>query len=359
MTKPVRPASLDIAALSCPVPTTNHATIQMAHGGGGRMSQRLLEQVFLPAFDNPILSVGHDGALLAAPAGGLAFTTDAHVVRPLFFPGGDIGGLAVHGTVNDLLVCGAIPWVMSASFILEEGFELELLKTIVGSMREAAARSNVQIVTGDTKVVDRGKGDGVFISTSAIGKLHPNVEIRPQRARVGDRVLVSGHIASHGVAILAAREDLGLSGAVVSDSAPLDALLIPAFERFGASLHVLRDPTRGGVASALNEIAAASGTHIELREESIPVEEAVHGACELLGLDPLYVANEGKVLAIVAPEIAEPLLESWRALSQGASASIIGTVTSEAQGGLVTLRSRIGGTRIVDMMTGEQLPRIC
>lgn len=323
------------------------------------MTQRLLEQVFLPAFDNPILSMGHDGALLTAPAGGLAFTTDAHVIRPLFFPGGNIGALAVHGTVNDLLVCGAIPWVMSASFILEEGFEIELLKTIVDSMRQAALRSNVQIVTGDTKVVDRGKGDGVFISTSAVGKLHPNVEIRPQHARAGDRVLVSGHIASHGVAILAAREDLGLSGALVSDSAPLDALLIPAFEQFGRALHVLRDPTRGGVASALNEIAAASGTHIELQEESIPVEETVHGACELLGLDPLYVANEGKVLAIVAPEAADPLLEFWRSLPQGASASIIGTVKSADQKGLVTLRSRIGGTRIVDMMTGEQLPRIC
>lgn len=322
------------------------------------MTQRLLEQVFLPAFDNPTLAVGHDGALLQAPSGRLAFTTDAHVIRPLFFPGGDIGALAVHGTVNDLLVCGAIPWVMSVAFILEEGFEIRLLRAIVESMRTAAIRSKVQIVTGDTKVVDRGKGDGVYVSTSAVGRIHPHTEIRPQLAQPGDRVLVSGPIAAHGIAILAARENLGFSGSLASDSAPLGELLIPAFERFGRALHVLRDPTRGGVASALNEIAAASGTHIELVEESLPIDETVHGACELLGLDPLYVANEGKALAIVSPEVAEPLLEFWRSLPEGRSAAIIGSVTSDAKG-LVTLRSRIGGQRVVDMMTGEQLPRIC
>lgn len=358
MTRPADPTTPTITSFSCPVPVSQHATIQLAHGGGGKLTQRLLEQVFLPAFDNPLLRVGHDGALLESSAGRLAFTTDAHVIRPLFFPGGNIGSLAVHGTVNDLLVCGAVPWVMSASFILEEGFELEQLKRIVESMRQAALRSNVQIVTGDTKVVDRGKGDGVFISTSAIGRIHPNVDIRPQRAQAGDVVLVSGSIASHGIAVLAAREDLGLSGAVTSDSAPVDRLLLPAFERFGSALHVLRDPTRGGVASALNEIAVASGTHVELEEAAIPIEEPVHGACELLGLDPLYVANEGKVIAIVAKDAAEPLLELWRSLPEGGSAAVIGTV-SAAPAGLVTLKSRIGGKRVVDMMTGEQLPRIC
>jgi hydrogenase expression/formation protein HypE len=358
MNKSVDPATPVISSFSCPVPITSHATIQMAHGGGGRLTQRLLEQVFFPAFDNPTLAVGHDGALLDAARARLAFTTDAHVVRPLFFPGGNIGSLAVHGTVNDLLVCGAVPWVMSAAFILEEGFEIEQLKTIVEAMRTAALGSSVQIVTGDTKVVDRGKGDGVFITTSAVGKLHPDVDIRPQRAGAGDVVLLSGPIASHGIAVLAAREDLGLDGAIESDTAALDQLLLPAFERFGGSLHVLRDPTRGGVASALNEIAAASGTHIELVEERIPIDEPVHGACELLGLDPLYVANEGKVLAIVSSDVAEALLALWRTLPQGASASIIGTV-KQAPAGLVTLKSRIGGTRVVDMMTGEQLPRIC
>ncbi len=358
MTKSVEPGTPSISSYSCPLPVTSHATIQMAHGGGGRLTQRLLEQVFLPAFDNPTLAVGHDGALLAPCAERLAFTTDAHVIRPLFFPGGNIGSLSVHGTVNDLLVCGAIPWVMSASFILEEGFAIDQLKAIVESMRVAALESNVQIVTGDTKVVDRGKGDGVFISTSAVGKIHPNVDIRPQRAKAGDVVLVSGPIASHGIAVLSAREDLGLGDAVISDTAALDRLLLPAFERFGSALHVLRDPTRGGVASALNELASASGTHIELFEARIPIDEPVHGACELLGLDPLYVANEGKVLAIVSSEVAEALLELWRGLPQGAAAAIIGTV-SDAPKGLVTLKTRIGGTRVVDMMTGEQLPRIC
>jgi hydrogenase expression/formation protein HypE len=358
MTKTVDSTTPASASYGCPLPIAQHSTIQMAHGGGGRMTQRLLEQVFLPAFDNPVLRVGHDGALLDASPSRLAFTTDAHVIRPLFFPGGNIGSLSVHGTVNDLLVCGAIPWVMSAAFILEEGFAIEQLKLIVDAMREAALRSNVQIVTGDTKVVDRGKGDGVFISTAAIGRIHPNVEIRPQRATVSDVVLISGPIAAHGIAVLSAREDLGLLGAIQSDSAALGPLLLPAFERFGDSLHVLRDPTRGGVASALNEIASASGTHIELVEERIPIDEPVHGACELLGLDPLYVANEGKVLAIVSNDIAEPLLELWQSLPQGASAAIIGTVNA-APAGLVTLKSRIGGTRVVDMMSGEQLPRIC
>jgi hydrogenase expression/formation protein HypE len=314
--------------------------------------------VFFPAFENPFLAQGHDGAMFESDAGRLAFTTDAHVVRPLFFPGGNIGALSVHGTVNDLLVCGAVPWLMSAAFILEEGFALETLQRIVSAMKDAATRSKIQIVTGDTKVVDRGKGDGVFINTAAIGKIHTKVRILPQRAQEGDQVLISGPIAAHGIAVLSAREELGLGGNIVSDSAPLDTLLLPAFEQFGEHLHVLRDPTRGGVASALNEIAQASQTHIELVESAIPIADPVRGACELLGLDPLYVANEGKVVAIVAPEVAPALLELWRHLEGGEAAAIIGRVCA-APAGVVTQKSSIGGTRIVDMMTGEQLPRIC
>jgi hydrogenase expression/formation protein HypE len=348
----------NLSSYSCPLPVTGHTTIQMAHGGGGRLTQRLLEQVFWPAFNDPALAMGHDGALLDRSPGRLAFTTDAHVIRPLFFPGGDIGSLAVHGTVNDLLVCGATPWVMSVSFILEEGFEIAALQRIVDSMRRAASAANVRIVTGDTKVVDRGKGDGVFISTSAVGHIHPNADIRPQRAAQGDVVLISGPIASHGIAVLSAREDLGLGDAVKSDSAALCSLVLPALERFGSKLHVLRDPTRGGVASALNEIASASGTHVELVEQNIPIDEPVHGACELLGLDPLYVANEGVLVAIVASDVADELLTMFRSTPLGARSAIIGRVTA-GPAGLVTLKSRVGGTRVVDMMTGEQLPRIC
>jgi hydrogenase expression/formation protein HypE len=358
MAAPADDTSTNITQFACAVPHQAHETIQLAHGGGGRLTQRLLERVFLPAFDNPELALGHDGAMVDVGPGRLAFTTDAHVVRPLFFPGGDIGSLSVHGTVNDLLVCGAVPWLMSASFILEEGFAIADLERIVASMKVAALRSKVSIVTGDTKVVDRGKGDGVFISTSAIGRIHPKVRIAPQRARVGDKVLLSGPIAAHGIAVLSAREELGLDGAIVSDSAPLDALLLPAFDTFGDALHVLRDPTRGGVASALNEIAAASRTHIELVEDRIPIAEPVRGACEMLGLDPLYVANEGRVLAICDESAADALLEFWRSLPQGAEAAIIGEVLAAPEG-MVTLKSCIGGTRVVDMMTGEQLPRIC
>ncbi|HEY5961891.1 MAG TPA: hydrogenase expression/formation protein HypE [Polyangiaceae bacterium] len=358
MTQSANPVKPTISEYSCPLPVTGHTTIQMAHGGGGRLTQRLLEQVFLPAFDDEALAVGHDGALLDPSPARLAFTTDAHVIRPLFFPGGNIGSLAVHGTVNDLLVCGAVPWVMSVSFILEEGFEIQALQRIVDSMRRAALESKVRIVTGDTKVVDRGKGDGVFITTSAVGQVHAQADIRPQRATAGDVVLVSGPIASHGIAVLSAREDLGLGDSVKSDSASLFSLVLPALERFGSRIHVLRDPTRGGVASALNEIAVASGTHIELVEQQIPIDEPVHGACELLGLDPLYVANEGKALAIVSSEIAEALLALFRSIPLGRDAAIIGRVTADPAG-LVTLKSRVGGTRVVDMMSGEQLPRIC
>jgi hydrogenase expression/formation protein HypE len=345
-------------SLSCPVPIGQPSTVQMAHGGGGRASARLLESLFLPLLDNPWLRQAHDGAVLDCGSERIAITTDAHVVRPLFFPGGNIGSLAVHGTINDLVVCGARPLALSAAFILEEGFELDELRRIVESMGEAARRAGVPVATGDTKVVERGHGDGVYISTTGLGRVLPGANVSPKRARPGDVVLLSGEIAAHGVAVLSAREGLGLEGAITSDSASLAELVLPVVERFGERVHVLRDPTRGGVASALNEIAASSAVSIALVESELHIAEPVRGACELLGLDPLYVANEGKCVAIVAPEIAEELLGMWTAHPLGRRAGRIGVVGDQGAG-LVTLRSCIGGTRVVDMMSGEQLPRIC
>jgi len=345
-------------ALSCPVPLSQHPTVQMAHGGGGRMSQRLIADVFTSAFDNPWLRELHDGAVLAFGGERLAFTTDGHVVKPLFFPGGDIGSLAVHGTVNDLAVCGASPVALSASFILEEGFSIDELRRVVASMSEAARQVPVPIATGDTKVVDRGKGDGVYIATSAIGRVHPNARISPFNALPGDAVLLSGEIAAHGIAVLSARESLGLEGVIFSDSASILSLTWPLFDEFGSNIHVLRDPTRGGVAAVLNEIAGSARVSIEIDEASIPVSEPVFGACELLGLDPLYVANEGKCIAIVSPNVADAVLAEWRQNPLGMKAVQLGVVR-EGNPGLVTMRSRIGATRVVDLLSGEQLPRIC
>ena len=330
----------------------------MAHGGGGRMSQRLIADVFAPAFDNPWLRELHDGASFEFGGERLAFTTDGHVVKPLFFPGGDIGSLSVHGTVNDLAVCGAMPVALSASFILEEGYSLDELRRIVASMSRAAAAIPVPIATGDTKVVDRGKGDGVYICTSAIGRVHPRAQILPQNAQPGDIVLLSGEIGAHGIAVLSARENLGLEGLIVSDTASILGLVWPLFDRFGSGLHVLRDPTRGGVASVLNEIATAARVSIQIEESAVPVAEPVRGACELLGLDPLYVANEGKCVAIVAANVAEAVLDAWHSHPLGKRATRLGVVTG-SNPGLVTMRSSIGATRVVDLLSGEQLPRIC
>jgi len=349
-----KPNPLD---LTCPAPIARHATVQLAHGGGGRLSQRLVEELFLPAFANPALAALHDGALLEVAGARLAFSTDSYVVRPLFFPGGDIGSLAVHGTVNDLSMCGARPLALSAGFILEEGFPMADLERVVASMREAAAAAEVAIVTGDTKVVDRGKGDGVYINTAGIGLVPPGITIDPRRAAPGDVVLVSGTLADHGIAVLSVREGLRFETALTSDSAPLHGL-VAAVLAAGADVHVLRDPTRGGVASALNEIAAAAGVGIELDEARLPVREAVRGACELLGFDPLYVANEGKLIAIVAPEQAEPALQALRAHPLGREAAIIGRVSAERPGRVV-LRTTLGTRRLLDMLAGEQLPRIC
>lgn len=348
----------DFRRLACPVPITTGPTVQMAHGGGGRMSKALTDRVFLPAFANDALAAMHDGATLPRPAGRIAFTTDTYVVRPIFFPGGDIGSLAVHGTVNDLAMCGARPLALSTGYLLEEGFPLADLERVVASMRDAALRAGVPIVTGDTKVVDRGKGDGVYVNTAGIGVVPDGVEIAPTRVRPGDRVLLSGGIALHGIAILSVREGLAFEAAIESDSAPLHDLVAAVLAAGGLGVHVMRDPTRGGVASATNELALSAGVGMVLDERAVPVREDVRGACELLGLDPLYVANEGKMIAIVAPEVAAAVLAAMRAHPLGREAAVVGEVT-QGPAGRVTVRSRVGGTRLLDMMSGEQLPRIC
>jgi hydrogenase expression/formation protein HypE len=344
--------------LTCPIPISDYPTVTLAHGGGGRLTQMLIERMLLPAFANPQLASLHDGALLEINGARLAFSTDSFVISPLFFPGGDIGSLAVHGTVNDLAMCGAQPLALSAGFVLEEGLPMQDLWRIVQSMQAAAQAVGVSIVTGDTKVVDRGKGDGIYINTSGIGLIPPGVQIDPQRARPGDLVLLSGAIAVHGIAIMSVREGLAFETELRSDSAPLNRMVAAMLAAGGDAIHVLRDPTRGGVASALNEIAKSAGVGVRLHEARIPVPDAVRGACEILGLDPLYVANEGKCLAIVAPEAAERVLAAMQADPLGREAVVIGEVVAE-HAGRVTLRSRIGGTRVVDMLSGEQLPRIC
>ena len=352
------PVSDPAFGASCALPLSDYPTVQMAHGGGGKLMQQLIEELIVPAFANDQLARLHDGAVLTVGGARLAFTTDSFVVRPLFFPGGDIGSLAVHGTVNDLAMCGARPLALSCGLILEEGLEMAVLARVVESMRRAAAAAGVTIVTGDTKVVDRGKGDGVYINTAGIGRIPDGIDISPRRARPGDKVLLSGAIAEHGIAILSVREGLAFEAPIVSDSAALHGLVGPLLAALGERVHVLRDPTRGGVASALNEIAGAAGVAIRLDEATLPVAPAVRGACEILGLDPLYVANEGKAIAIVAREAADEALAIWRRHPLGREAVVIGEV-GEGPAGLVTLRSSIGGSRIVDLLTGEQLPRIC
>ena len=347
-----------LANLACPIPISDYPAVTLAHGGGGRLSQMLIERMLLPAFANPQLASLHDGALLEVNGALLAFSTDSFVISPLFFPGGDIGSLAVHGTVNDLAMCGAQPLALSAGFVLEEGLPMEDLWRVVQSMQAAALAVGVPIVTGDTKVVDRGKGDGIYINTSGIGLVSPGVRIDPQRARPGDLVLLSGALAVHGIAIMSVREGLAFETELRSDSAPLHRLVAAMLAAGGDAIHVLRDPTRGGVASALNEISKSAQVGVRLHEARIPVPDAVRGACEILGLDPLYVANEGKCLAIVAPEAAEAVLAAMQADPLGREAVIIGEVVAEHPG-RVMLRSRIGGTRVVDMLSGEQLPRIC
>lgn len=346
-----------MSPLNCPLPILDKETVLMGHGGGGKLSADLFRSVFLPAFSNSILGRADDQAFLEVGGGRLAFTTDSYVVKPLFFRGGDIGSLAVHGTVNDLAVGGATPLFLSAGFILEEGFPLENLRRIVASMSEAAERAGVQIVTGDTKVVEKGGCDGMFINTAGIGAVETNLRLSADQARPGDVVLLSGPIGDHGIAILAEREGLSFETDILSDSAPLHSLVADMLAT-GAMIRCMRDPTRGGVASSCNEIAQTSRVGIQLKEEAIPLREEVRGACELLGLDPLYIANEGKLLAISAPEDAERLLAAMQRHPLGRGASIIGKVTSE-NSGLLTMRTALGAIRIVDMLANDPLPRIC
>jgi hydrogenase expression/formation protein HypE len=348
----------DILGSSCPIPIRDYPQVLLAHGGGGRLSQMLIEKMFAAAFANPLLAEMHDGATFEVNGARIAVSTDSFVVSPRFFPGGDIGSLAVHGTVNDLAMCGATPLALTAGFVIEEGLAMDELWRIVQSMKAAAEAAGVEIVTGDTKVVDRGKGDGLFINTTGIGVVPDGVRISPRRAAAGDAVLINGPIAQHGIAILSVREGLEFETTLLSDSAALNGLVARVLAACGDGAHVLRDPTRGGVSSALNEIAAAARVGVRLNETAIPIGEEVRGACEILGLDPLYVANEGKVLAIVARDRAEAALAAMRAHPLGHEAAIIGEVVADHPG-KVFLRSRIGGMRVVDMLSGEQLPRIC
>ena len=347
-----------LAQLACPAPVATRETIVLGHGSGGRLSHELLSRVILPALgEDPGFALEDQASLPLPAAGRLALTTDAFVIRPLIFPGGDIGSLAVHGTVNDLAVGGARPLYLTVSLILEEGLEIELLRRVLRSMRRACDEVPLRLVTGDTKVVDRGKGDGIFITTSGVGLIPEAVTLSATRAKPGDRVIVSGTLGDHGIAILATREGIDLETALQSDSAPL-AGLVDAMLGASHGIRCMRDPTRGGLSSALNEIAAASNVGIALIEDRVPLRPEVRGACELLGLDPLYVANEGKLVAIVAAEATDAVLGAMQRHPHGKHAAVIGEVVA-AHPKVVTLRSRIGGQRICALLSGEQLPRIC
>ncbi len=349
--------------LSCPVPKVADDRIVLAHGGGGRLTHQLIEKIFLPAFGNPLLEQRHDGAVVplegVQPGSRLAFTTDSFVVHPLIFPGGTIGDLAVYGTVNDLAMCGARPLYLSAGFILEEGLPMDTLRTVVASMQQAAGKAGVKLVTGDTKVVDRGKGDGIFVNTSGIGLIDARVTttIGPAAVQVGDAVIVSGDLGRHGVAILSVREGLEFESPILSDT----ACVWPAVEALlnaGIEIHCLRDLTRGGLATTLNEIAADRNICIKLEESLIPVQETVQSACEILGLDPLYVANEGRFAVFVPAAQANAALRIMKKVEVSEGSVCVGKV-EQTPGRTVVLQSRIGGNRVVDMLSGEQLPRIC
>jgi hydrogenase expression/formation protein HypE len=349
---------------TCPVPQSQYDRVLLGHGSGGQLTADLVRRLFVPAFDNDVLAALEDQATVMLGGGRkgekgtrVAFTTDAFVVRPLFFPGGDIGRLAVHGTVNDLAVGGARPLFLSAAFILEEGLALADLKRIVASMRQACHEAGVALVTGDTKVVDRGKGDQVFIATSGIGVVPDGLALSISNARSGDRILVSGTLGDHGIAIMSVREGIEFETVLESDSASLSDLTRVMLQACPA-IRCMRDPTRGGLSSALNELATASGVGVELREAAIPLRPEVRGACEMLGLDPLYVANEGKLIAVVPPADAEQLLDVMRGHPLGRNAAMIGEVV-DRHAGMVTMRSVVGGERVVTMLAGEQLPRIC
>lgn len=338
------------------MPLRDHPTIVMGHGGGGQLSAELIEHLFVPAFGNGELTDLADAAVLDIERR-ISFSTDTFVVRPRFFPGGDIGELAVNGTVNDVAMRGAIPRFLSVGFVLEEGLPMAELGVIVDSMARAAAHAGVTIVTGDTKVVDRGHGDGVYVNTTGIGTLRDGVDIRPQRATTGDVVIVSGTVGDHGMAIMSVREGLEFEASIQSDTAALNRMIGDVVDT-GSDIHVLRDPTRGGLAASLNEIAKAADVGVLLDERSIPVDRTVAAACEMLGMDPMYVANEGKVVAFVPAVDADRVLDTMRSHAEGENATVIGEVT-DTHRGMVAARTPLGATRVVDMQVGEQLPRIC
>jgi hydrogenase expression/formation protein HypE len=342
---------------SCPMPIARYGQVLLAHGGGGRLMHELLERVFLPAFGNPSLDTRHDAAVLQAGGARVAFTTDSYVVHPLFFPGGSIGTLAVYGTVNDLAMAGARPLALSAAFIIEEGLGVETLERVVASMRDAARAAGVPIVTGDTKVVDRGKGDGLFINTAGLGLVEHGLHVAPASVRPGDAVILSGDIGRHGMAIMAVRENLAFESAIESDCAPVAAPVLDLVSS-GVDVHCLRDLTRGGLASALNEIAAGARVGVTVDERKVAVREDVRGACEILGFDPMYVANEGRFVAFVPEADAARTVEVLRRHPVSGGAGVIGRVTG-GPAGHVVVRTALGATRVLDMLSGEQLPRIC
>lgn len=347
----------DPASFACPAPVVERERIVLGHGSGGRLSAELLKSVFLPSFTNPVLDRLDDQAIVEIGGARIAFTTDSFVIKPLFFPGGDIGSLAVHGTVNDLAMGGARPLYLSAAFIVEEGLPVETLRRVAASMAAAASAAGVEIITGDTKVLEKGKGDGLFINTTGIGVMPTGLRLSASQARPGDLVVLSGHIGDHGIAVMASREGLEFETAIRSDSAALHALVANMLA-VSFDIRCMRDPTRGGLSSALNEIAERSRVSIRIDETRIPVRDEVRAACELLGLDPLYVANEGKLVAIVAPEAADDMVAAMRRDPLGKDAAVIGVVKDDAPG-LVTMRTAFGSTRMVDLLPGDQLPRIC
>lgn len=345
------------AGFSCPLPITDYRNVLLAHGGGGKLSHQMIQRIFASQFKNEFLDLLHDGAMFSIGSTRLAFSTDSYVISPIFFPGGDIGSLAVNGTVNDLAMCGARPLYLSSAFIIEEGLPMEELWRVVLSMEQASKLAGVQLVTGDTKVVDRGKGDKIFINTSGIGVIPHGVEISPKRVKPGDKIILSGSIGDHGIAIMSVREGLEFETQIRSDCAPLNGLAEKILAT-SKKIHVMRDPTRGGIASVLNEIAESGNVGITLNEENIPITEEVSGACEILGLDPLYVANEGKLMAFVTAAETKKVLTAMQSHPLGKDAVIIGEVTTDHPG-IVVMKTRIGGMRVVDMLSGEQLPRIC
>lgn len=350
---------LNFEGAACPLPLQHTTRIVLAQGSGGKLSHDLVAHLFIPAFDNPVLRAGDDAGVVELSNGQrLAVSTDSHVVWPLFFPGGDIGRLAICGTVNDVAVMGAEPAWITAGFILEEGLDVETLQRVVDSMRVAAAEAGVELITGDTKVVERGKADGLYINTTGIGMIPVGVSPTGSRAEDGDVIILTGTIGDHGMAVVSARGDLGFTSSICSDTAPLNHMVRSALDVAGDAIHVMRDPTRGGLATTLNEIARQSGKGIVIQEKTIPVKAPVRAACEMLGFDPLYVANEGKLVIFVQPEMAARTLAAVRTCRYGDEAEIIGEV-GNAPAGMVLMKTIFGSTRVVDMLLGEILPRIC